>query len=299
MAPRIGTSEAGGTFHSQAVALAELFNRGRPEGGRCAVRPILLSLDDVRRFDAGEIEFGFMASNWIARAGQGTAPFAGKIALRVVSPANAGPVFFVTLVRSPIKTVRDFTGRRIVLGPRGSGMAQHTEVIFKSLGLPLESFTPVYLGFEEGAEALIKGRVDAQFQRPIPNRVMTDLSQRADVRVVPYAAGQLERILAEAPLYRKVTMKKGAFRGVEEDVDQLAVINVIAAHERVKEEVAHEMARTIVENLDLLPRLNPLFEGIGKLFEPLRLQGPSAFEYGGVPPHPGALRAYREAGWLR
>jgi TRAP-type uncharacterized transport system substrate-binding protein len=42
-----------------------------------------------------------------------------------------------------------------------------------------------------------------------------------------------------------------------------------------------------------------LFKGIETLFQPLRNQGAAAFEFGGVPLHPGALKAYREAGWIR
>lgn len=299
MTLRIGTSEVGGTFHSQAVAIAGLFNRARPDGEKCVVESTLMSLEDVHRLDRGEFEFGFMASNWIGRAKNGTAPFTRSIELRMVSPANAGPIFFVTLAHSPIKTARDFTGKRIALGPRGSGMAQHAEVIFKVLGISFESFTPVYLGFAEGAEALIKGQVDAQLQRPIPNQVMADLSERARVRVVPYAPGQLEKILSEVSIYRRTKIEKGAFRGVAEDVPQLAVVNVIATHQRVRDEAVYELAKTIAENLDTLPRLNPLFKGLKDLFEPLRARGAAAFEFGGVPLHPGALRAYREAGWLK
>ena len=33
------------------------------------------------------------------------------------------------------------------------------------------------------------------------------------------------------------------------------------------------------------------------LFEPLRAKGASALEFGGVALHPGAIRAYREAGY--
>lgn len=240
-----------------------------------------------------------MASNWIGRAKDGAPPFTQRIALRMVSPANAGPIFFVTLANSPVKTVRDFTGKRIALGPRGSGVVQHAEVIFKVLGISFESFTPVYLSFAEGADALIAGEVDVQFQRPIPNNVMTDLSERADVRIVPYAPGQLEKILSEVAFYRKVTMEKGAFRGVVEDVPQVAVVNVIVTHERVSEQAVHDMAKTIADNLGTLPNLNPLFKGLKDLFEPLRTKGAAAFEFGGVSVHPGALRAYTEAGWLK
>jgi TRAP-type uncharacterized transport system substrate-binding protein len=57
------------------------------------------------------------------------------------------------------------------------------------------------------------------------------------------------------------------------------------------------MVKTIIENLDTLPQINPLFKGLKELFEPLRSKGATALEIGGVPLHPGALRAYQEAGW--
>lgn len=299
MTIRIGTSEIGGTFHSQAVALAEIFNRERADEEKCAVQTTLVNLVDLYRLDAGEFEFGLMASNWIGRARDGTPPFTRKIELRMVSPANAGPMFFVTLADSPITTVNDFAGKRIALGPKGSGMAQHAEVIFNNLGISLAGITPIYVGFPEGAEALLAGAVDAQWQRPIPNQVVTDLSNQAHIRIVPYAQGQLEKIVAEVSCYRKVTIEKGAFRGVAQDVPQVGVLNVIVTHERVPEQAVYDMATAIAENLDTLPTLNPLFKGIGDLFEPLRSQGPAAFAFGGAPLHPGALRAYKDTKWVR
>jgi TRAP transporter TAXI family solute receptor len=299
MAFRIGTSEHGGTFFTQGSALAELFNRGRPEADRCVVQTSDASIHNANLLDRGELEFGFMASNWIGRAKDATAPFTRSIALRMVAPANAGPMFFVKLARSPIQTVADFPGKRIAVGVKGSGMEQHVQTIFGVLGISFDSFTPVYVSFDEGADRLMAGDIDLQFQPPIPNRVMTDLSQRADVRVVPYATGQLERVLREVPFYRSATMEKGVFRGVVEDVAQPAVINVLVTHERVSEALVHDMANAIIQNLDTLPRMNPLFKDLKDLFEPLRTQGTAAFEFGGVPLHPGAVRAYREGGWLR
>jgi TRAP transporter TAXI family solute receptor len=191
MALRIGTSEHGGTFFTQGSALSELFNRGRPENDRCVVQTSDASIHNANLLDRGELEFGFMASNWIGRAKDARPPFTRAISLRMVAPANAGPMFFVKLASSPIQTVADFPGKRIAVGVKGSGMEQHVHTIFDVLGISFDSFTPVYLSFDEGANRLIAGDIDAQFQPPIPNRVMTDLSQRADVRVVPYATGQL------------------------------------------------------------------------------------------------------------
>jgi len=93
-------------------------------------------------------------------------------------------------------------------------------------------------------------------------------------------------------------MKQGAFRGVVEDTTQIGVVNVLVTHERVPEGTVHDMAKAIAGNLDKLPEMNLLFAGIKDLFEPLRAKRSAAFEFGGVPLHPGAARAYREAGWL-
>lgn len=295
---RMGTSERGGTFYTQGQTIAELFNRGRSAGERCSVQTTDASIHNAEQLDRGELEFGFMASNWIGRAKVGAPPFAKPIAVRMVAPANIGPMCFVRLASAPIRSVADFGGKRIAIGARGSGMEQHIRTIFDVLGISFDSFTPVHMGFAEGAEALLTGAIDVQFHPPIPNAVLADLSQRADIRVVPFAPGQLEKVLARVPFYRPVVVRKNAFRGVVEDVTQVGVLNVIVTHERVPEKIVHDMARAIADNLDRLPELNPLFKDLRDLFAPLRARGAAAFEFGGVPLHPGAASAYREAGWL-
>jgi len=152
------------------------------------------------------------------------------------------------------------------------------------------------MSFAEGADALIAGAIDVQFHPPIPNKVLTDLSQRA---VVPFAQQQIDKILAQVPFYLPVVMEKNVFRGVVENVTQVGVINVIVTHERIAENLVYDMAKTIAENRDALPQMNPLFKGLKDLFEPLRTKGASAFEFGGVALHSGAVKAYREKGWLK
>ncbi len=82
MALRLGTSEHGGTFYTQGSAFAELFNRGRSEADRCVVQTSEASIHNANMLDRGELEFGFMASNWIGRAKKATPPFTRKIGYR-------------------------------------------------------------------------------------------------------------------------------------------------------------------------------------------------------------------------
>jgi len=298
MTIRIGTAERDGTFHSQGTALKAVLER-RPSLAPVAVlESSSASIENANRLHAGEVEFGFMASNWIGRAKNGEPPFAQPIDIRMVAPMNAGPLFFVTRADSGIRTVADLRGSRVVVGMKTSGMVQHAHNIFPVLGMSFSDFTPVYLDFAAGADALAAGKADAQFQCPIPNKVMTELAERIDVRVLPYAGDGLDRLMRAVSFYRPVTMRKGAIRGLREDVAQPAVVNILATHARMPEATVAEVVGAIVAGAGELGRLNPLFVGLADLFEPLRRDGPQALEFGGVALHPGALRAYREAGLL-
>jgi TRAP transporter TAXI family solute receptor len=296
MTIRIGTSERDGTFYSQGRALKMLLERHPALVPVEVLESRSASMENANRLHGGEIEFGFMASNWIGRAKNGEAPFEGAIDLAMATPMNAGPLFFIVRAESPIRSFSDLRGRRLAVGLRTSGMVQHAHGLFGALGMSFSDFTPVYLDFAAGAEALAAGDVDAQFQCPIPNPVMTELAQRVSLRVLPYEPDQLEAVLGAVPYYRRTVMRAGAIRGLDADLPQIAVLNVLVTHRRVADAIVHEAVAAIATGCDELGRLNALFANMQELFEPLRSHGPKAFEFGGVTLHPGALRAYREIG---
>jgi TRAP transporter TAXI family solute receptor len=298
MAIRIGTAERDGTFYSQGRALKIVLDRQPALAPVTVLESRSASIENANRLHADEVELGFMASNWIGRAKDGEPPFPQPIDIRMAAPMNAGPLFFIVRAESPINSVADLRGRRVAVGMKTSGMVQHAHNIFGVLGMSFDDFTPVYHDFIAGAEALATGEVDAQFQCPIPNKVMTELSERIAVRVLPYAAGDLEALMRTVSYYRRVTMRKAAFRGLDADVQQPAVVNILATHARMSETLVHDAVAAIVANTDELGRLNPLFVGLKDLFEPLRSDGLAALEFGGVALHPGAVRAYHGAGLL-
>jgi TRAP transporter TAXI family solute receptor len=295
---RIGTAERDSTFLSQGYALKTVLER------HPALAPVEVStsahasVENANRLAANDIDFGFMASNWIGRARNGEAPFTQKIDLRMVAPMNAGPLFFIARADSDLRTVTDLRGRHLVVGPQQGGMAQHARVILGALGLAFADVTPMFLDFAAGAEALARGEADAQLQCPIPNKVMTALAARILLRVLPYAPADLDTVLRAVPFYRRTIMRKGAIRGLDADVTQAAVVNVLVTHARTPENIVGEVAAAVFNARDELPRLDALFDGVAALFEPLRSDGASALEFGGVTLHPGALAAYRAAGLL-
>jgi TRAP transporter TAXI family solute receptor len=259
---RIGTSEHGGTFYGQGFALKTVLERDPNLAPVSVLETLQASIENANRLEAGEIELGFIATNWVGRARRGEPPFARPIDLRIVAPMNAGPLFFIVRADSKLRTVADLAGKRVVFGLATSGMTQHAKTMFGTLGLAVEA---IHLDFSAGGEAVASGAADAQLQCPIPNPVMTALSEHFALRVLPWETALLERLTAQVPFYRPTVMRKGAFRGLDVDVTQPAVLNLLATHARVNPETVAAVTRAIAAGAAELARLNPLFDGLDAL----------------------------------
>lgn len=295
---RIGTAEADSTFRAQGEALATLLRAsGVPGPIEVALTPAG-SINNAQALDAGAIDYGYMAANWIGRARRGEPPFTAPIDLAMVAPMNAGPLFLVVRADSDLRSVSDLVGRRVSPGMATSGMTQHARTIISALGLSLDAGDVRHLDFAAGAQALERGLIDAQLQCPIPNAVMTSLDDRVALRVLDYAPGQLETVLAAVPFYRRVTMRQGALRALTADSAQPGVVNVLVTHARAEPAGVARVTAAIVAGMAALEGACGLYDGMAALFEPMSSQGAAALEFGSVPLHEGAADAYRAAGYL-
>jgi len=297
---RIGTGERGGTFHTQGLALKAVLDRiPQTAGVEVVESPAGISIENANRLDAGDIDFGVISAPWVVAASQGTAPFMHAIDLRIAAPMNLGPNFFICRADSKLRKVADLRGKRVAVGMKDGGMAPHAEAVFAALGIGPGDLERVYVDFAEGAEMLATGAVDAQFQCPVPNRVINDLSERVLLRVLSYDPAHLDAALKAIPHDRRIMMKKGALRGLDQDLPQLGVLNLLVTHARTDAATVERVVRAIVLAAPELGRIDPLFAGLADLLDMFRYNSKVRPEFGGVELHPGAVRAYRELGFLR
>ena len=129
-------------------------------------------------------------------------------------------------------------------------MTQHAHVIFGVLGMSFEDFEAHHLDFQHGGEALMAGAVDAQFQCPIPNRIIADLDGKVDLRVLEHEPADLNKILSEVSFYRRARMKAGALRALKQDSYQPGVVNVLVSHASVPGETVALLTEAIVKGAD-------------------------------------------------
>jgi uncharacterized protein len=293
----IATSDVDSTFHRQAIALGEMW---KDEGLVDSVEPLFTSgsVENAQLVAARTATYAFMAANWLPLAATGKAPFAKALPVSLLTTINTGPLFFVARADSKLASFADLEGKRVGLGHENSGMVQHIHTIFGALGIPLNWIEPVYCHTRPGNQMLIEGKIDAQWQPPVPNVQFSELNRQAALKVLSFSADQRRTILDKVPYYAEVTVPKDAIRGLDRNSREIAVVNVLAVHAGDDEETVFRRTRAIIDRADDLARRNPLYRGLDRLLQDAGRRIIPVLNKAGVPLHPGAARAFRLAGLM-
>jgi len=295
---RIATGTPGGAYYVMGAVLADELRRSGLFASATA-EASSGALESVRLMRNGEITLSGMDANWVKAAINGVAPFKEKLEVRTVVPMGAWALFFIGLDNSPIRNVMDLKGKRIAVGAKGSGMEQHARVVLGTLGITFKDFTPVYLAFGPGAAAVREGKADVQLQCCIPNAGLTQLTENSQARVIGITREQIAKIASGEGVYADGVLRKGALKNHNEDAPVLSILNGWIGMASLPEETAYSIAKVFAANLDAIAKKAPQYASVRQeMYARIAAQGAGAIETG-APLHPGALRAFREAGVLK
>jgi uncharacterized protein len=122
-----------------------------------------------------------------------------------------------------------------------------------------------------------------------PSAAIEEPAQSTDIVMVPLDHPEIKKLADEKPYYVFTKIPAGTYRGVDYDVPTYAVTATVISHENVPDEVVYDMVKTVFERLNDLKGSHAAFRNLDPK---LMLQGLSA------PFHPGAIKYYKEKGWM-
>lgn len=294
---RITSSDPLSTFHTQAALVADVLR----DAGAIEDATILESTGSVinaERVAAGEAELGFMASNWVPRAVKGADPFTRPNAVSIITPLNAGPMFFVARADSPLSKVSELRGKPIAVGHTNSGMAQHAFNIVRGLGWSKDEIRFNHASTFDSGSALMDGSVVAQLSAPIPSVHFSELCARMPIKVLEFDAGIIDTLCRQHPFYSPALVPADCVPGLAADVPALGVLNVIVAATGAEDAFVHAVVSAFIAGAARLEAANPLFRSLPAVLARARSLGAAALAPGDAPLHPAAARAFRDAGLL-
>ncbi|MEX0732674.1 MAG: TAXI family TRAP transporter solute-binding subunit [Aquisalimonadaceae bacterium] len=234
---------------------------------------------------------------------RGQPPFEKELPpVKAIANYNLVGAWMVTF-DDDIKTVADLRGRTVALGRKPQINWTIQPELLMRVGWELgDSVNIEYMGLTDATQALLDGRVDAAViggYFPLINNEMTMSphtvefmsANRDGMRHLPWGEEAVKRVVEETGMpLAPDTVPDDHVQQQDGPLEIYADTVSWAVHADFPEQAAYEITKLIIDNVEKFAE----FHALGKLMTP------EALAYGWEPDefHPGALRAYQEAGIL-
>jgi len=211
--------------------------------------------------------------------------FKEKVDVRALFNMYSQPHHLITGAKSAVKSVQDLKGKRVVVGSPGSGTEVKTKMLLQALGITYKDFTPEYLSFTEGAEALQDGTVAAAFLGvSYPAPAVVSLALTNPIRLVAFSDSEIGTISKAYPFLTKAIIPGKIYKGVDQDTQTIAVQTLVVCRADLSDDIAYNIVKTVFEHKKELDLIHSSFR------ETTLDSATSTI----VPLHPGAVKYYKE-----
>jgi len=291
----IGTGGVTGVYYPTGGAICRLVNKDRKEHGiRCSAESTGGSIYNINTIRAGELEFGVAQSDWQYHAFHGTSKFAdqGKFEdLRAVFSVHPEPITILARGDAGISNITDLKGKRLNIGNPGSGTRGTWEVIEEALGWSRDDLKlAAEMKSAETGQALCDGKIDAYFWAVgHPSALTQESLATCDAVLVNATGAEIDKLVADNANYRAASIPAGMY-GDNPAVVTFGVGATFVSSAAVPDEVVYTVVKAVFDNIDQFRALHPAFANLQEA-EMIK-DGLSA------PLHPGAVKYYKERGWM-
>ncbi len=286
----VGTAPAGGAFFVVGSAIAEVVAGNTPNTTwEITAEATKGTQENIRRIVKNELEFALAnaAISYFAARGEGAWETQHPIRTVMTLAPNVG--LFLTPQNSDIRKIKDFTGKRIVVGPAGAGFQYFLKPILAAHGITYDDFTPINSTYIGAVDLLADGSAAAAFiGGAIPTPAATQASTSQNIFFIPFDDNAKQQLSAEYPFFNPITIPANTYKGQTQPLDSM---NVGAMHLITAQNADENMVYTFTKTLYTHRAEVVKRHGAGKAINPK-----NAVKNTGTAFHPGAIRFYREIG---
>lgn len=286
----IGSSAVGGSYYLYAGGLATYLSSKTPNI-KATARTTRGSVENARLLDRKALDLAFINASVLYQQRSGSHQFkdAKSDRLRGIAMVDLAPTHVVTLASYNIKSLQDLRGKRVSIGAAGSGGANSALVVLSALGIR-DDVRIQTLGFEESANNLRDGNLEAFMGgSALPMPAVIDLSTTQNIRLLSFEESFIRKLQASDAATEVTVIPANTYRGVDYRVTTIGHPSTLVTHADMPADTIYEITKVL-----LLPDNKKYMQTIYRAWDPE--PGAALWKRIGVALHPGAERAYREAG---
>jgi uncharacterized protein len=287
----IASGWVAGAYYPMAGAISRVaYNKLRDQGIRVTAESSGASVANARLIGTGDTDFAILQNDIANYAYNGVKPMFDKPIKGLLGVCTLFPehVQCIATAKSGIKSISDLKGKRVAIGPVGSGTTENVKQILEIWGLKLEDIKAEQLKAEQASDYIKDGRIDAAFYTvAVGAATIVDASLITDVKVVPIAGPMVDKLIEKYPFYAKQVVPAGVYKGNDEDIPTVSVMAMLTAREDLEEDLVYVILKAMYDDIDQLRRAHDKFKDIS----------PEKGSVGmSIPFHPGAEKYFKEAG---
>ena len=250
------------------------------------------SLASTKAIGTGEAEIGSTMGAIAIEGYFGKGPFEGKpLPIRALIQGVTVSWGFLAPKSANIKNIRDLKGHVTGFLYPGNNLApQVKEAILKAAGLKASDVKDVpQSGVKGTIEAIKEGRIEVCAHiGGFGTAAYRELFRTKDMRMINMTPEQQAVAVKEVAWAFPLTMPKGTYRGVDEDVNLLGFLAFMACRADLPDSFVYQLTKAIFENFDEFTGFHPAL----KQFSPKKV------DLVPIPHHAGAIKYYKEVGVL-
>ena len=288
----IGTGGTGGVYYPLGGGLANLLSKFVP-GMQATAEVTGGSVDNLKLIASGKPYIGFTMADAGQDAYRGEDKFTGnKVPLKTLLVLYPNRMHVVTVEGAGVIRFADIKGKRVSTGSPGSATEVMAFRAIEAMGLDRErDIRRERLGVAESVGALKDKKIDAFFWvGGLPTGAVSDLANTPNtkIKMVDHSEAVAGMNKKYGPLYVEDTIPKATYRGMESDNRIATVWNILVVHEKMSDQTAYNIVKTIFEKQADLIVVHNEAENI-KIEYQKNATTP-------IPFHPGAVRYIAERG---
>ena len=251
----MATGNTAGTYYPIGGAISEVLNQNI-KNMHSSVQSTSGSVANLQFLADGAVELAIVQNDIAYYAVNGQEMFADQNkykfdTLRGITALYPESCQIVTLESSGINSIADLKGKKVVVGAEGSGAEANARQILAAYGITYTDIEPQFLSFSVGAKALSEGTVDAAFLTAgFPTNAIQYAASQAKIKLLGIDDEHFKALSEKYPFYNRITIPKGTYSGVNEDIQTVAIMALLVCNDRVSADTAYQVTKTIYEHLD-------------------------------------------------
>ena len=283
-----------GVYYPLAGAMSRIVYKVKDLNLRATVESSGASVANAQLIGTGDADFAllqndiaFYAYNGVTLGAFKDKPIKNMGAIFTIYPEL---IHVVVTKASGIRTVRDLKGKKVVLGPQGSGTEANALQILEAYGMKESDIKAERIDAAAAADQLKDGRVDAAFfTTGMGSAVIVDSFISGKVALVPVAGSEAEAMKKKYPFYTSVKVPANTYKD-QAETTTVAVMAMMVARSDLPEDLVYLFTKAIFDDLKQ-------FHAAHSAATYLTLE--TALSGNPIPLHPGAARFYKEKGVLK